>query len=129
MSDNENEKKYKEILKDASVSIGTWDFSGTRKQKYPEVGKVAAVGEKELVSVFKTVGADVFPVTDAVNTAETLKDLTERDYSVILMTEKAASQAAPIIEALNGRCFPIILNMQNGMERLQKIIHKAVGTV
>ena len=57
--------------------------------------EIAVVGSLDVISIFKSVGLDVFEVNDKVSTNQTLSSLIN-DYKIILVTD----DFAPFIEEI-----------------------------
>jgi len=89
----------------------------------------AAVGEKSIITSFKTIGAEIFPCCDVYKLRATIKKLCEDNYTLILVTEKEYSQLV-----IPQGVYPIILPIPNGVEqlnigeqRIKDFKHKSIG--
>ena len=65
-------------------------------------GKIAVIGDKNIVQVFKTFGADVFP------SEHSIEDIAGKEYAVILTTENELYKTG-------DKPYPIILPIPNGV--------------
>ena len=97
--------------------------------------KIAALGEKDIMLIFKAIGADVFPVFDLEEAGSNLKKIAREDYAIIFITETIAIQLDPIIRQYSDKVKPSIvvipgLGERNNyaVEALRRAIIKAVGT-
>ena len=120
-----------EILHDASVVIGNWDLTGQVGHKVTD--KIAVIGDKDCVFVFKGLGVDVFSYTHPHKVRKIVKELVEKNYAIILITEREA-EAADVFDIPGAGPYPIIVPIPNGigksgygLSRVQKNIAKAVG--
>lgn len=98
--------------------------------------KMAAVGDRESILIFKAFGVDVF----AVEEKETLQNkklvnrLANEGYAVILMTEQVAEHLSDVLEHFSREKLPAILLIpssggQLGLaeEIMRKNVERAVG--
>ena len=131
----ERSEERGEILRDASVVIGNWDFTATRRLEQPFVGKIAAIGDKNVVFAFKSIGAEIYPFTADNKIKKTIKELIEQKCAIILITEREAEQINDYLNTLSDKAYPIILPIPNGvggsgygLSRVNEHIIKAVGS-
>jgi len=97
--------------------------------------KIAAFGEKDIMLIFKAIGADVFPVYDLEEAGSNLKKIAREDYAIIFITETIAIKLDHIIRQYSDKVRPSIvvipgLGERNNyaVETLRQAIIKAVGT-
>lgn len=97
--------------------------------------KVAVMGDRDSIYGFAAVGFCPFPVTDTEEAAKVLKDLAEKDYAVIYITEAYASDLEREIAHYSGMLLPAIIpipgisaNTGIGMETVRVQVERAVGT-
>lgn len=97
--------------------------------------KIAAFGEKDIMLIFKAIGADVFPVYDLEEAGNNLKKIAREDYAIIFITETIAVKLDHIIRQYSDKVRPSIvvipgLGERNNyaVETLRQAIIKAVGT-
>ncbi len=97
--------------------------------------KIAAFGEKDIMLIFKAIGADVFPVFDLEEAAINLKKIIKDDYGIIFITETIAVKLDHIIKQYSDKVKPSIvvipgLGERNNyaVESLRQAIIKAAGT-
>ena len=60
--------------------------------------KIAALGESDIMLIFKAIGADVYPVestTDTGDADDLLKKIIREGYGIIFMTETVAAEMKP----------------------------------
>ena len=97
--------------------------------------KIAAVGDKDSVLGFSSIGVEVFCETDQRALLKLIHDLAEEEYGVIFITEQAAELASLEIERLSESVLPAIIpipgvrgNNGTGMKNLKEFVEKAVGS-
>ena len=97
--------------------------------------KIAVIGEKDVICVWKAVGAEIFPYTHANKIKETVKDLAAKQYKIILITENEARESNDFLDEFSDQAYPIIIPIPNGVENLgfgqklvQQYIAKAIGS-
>jgi vacuolar-type H+-ATPase subunit F/Vma7 len=98
------------------------------------VGKIAAIGENDIIEPLKMVGVDIFPAK-ADNAKEVLLDTVKKGYSVILITENTIVGIEELFLKLSLRPMPSIIPIPGkgkskgfAYTRLRELIKKAVGT-
>ena len=98
--------------------------------------KMAVIGDKESVLIFKAFGADVFDVeeTEAVANRKLVNRLARSGYMLILITEQVAIHIEEDLEYYQENVVPAILIIPSGegsigmAERLMKQnVERAVG--
>jgi V/A-type H+-transporting ATPase subunit F len=100
--------------------------------------KVAAFGEKDVISIFKSTGVDIFPVNgdkDIISEAEDrLRQLVSEGYGIIFMTETIALKLDNLVREYANEIKPSIvvipgLGKRNNyaVNNLRRAIIKAVG--
>jgi len=97
--------------------------------------KIAAVGNKDTILIFKALGVEVFYETEAEGLRETMKKLVAAEYPIILITEQEAMKISDYIDARAAIAYPIILPIPDGVapsnygnERIMQKIEKAIGS-
>lgn len=97
--------------------------------------KIAVLGDRDSIYGFAAVGLEPFPVTDPEQAAEMLKDLSEKDYAVIYITEALAAKLEKEIAYFQDRDLPAIIlipgisgNTGNGMYSVKRSVERAVGS-
>src|SRR4030065_1329157 len=100
--------------------------------------KVAAFGEKDIISIFKSAGIYIFPVKgdkEKISEAEDrLKQLVSEGYGIIFMTETIALKLDDLLKEYVNETVPSIVVIPGLGERndyavnnLRRAIIKAVG--
>lgn len=77
--------------------------------------KIAAVGNKDAVSIFKSLGIDVFYSSDEDELRNIMKKLVAREYLIILITEQEAMKIEDYIVTRGLHPYPIILPIPDGV--------------
>ena len=96
--------------------------------------RIAVIGERDSILAFKALGMDVFPCTETLNIKAIIRDLSEQEYSIILITENEAEKVEDYINRMKKQPYPIILpipdgahNTSFGMKKMYENIEKAIG--
>lgn len=97
--------------------------------------KIAVLGDRDSIYGFAALGLDVFPVTDSEKGARTLRDLAERDYAVIFITEALAKELEAELDRYRESPLPAIIpipgvngNTGMGIAMVKKSVEQAVGS-
>ena len=97
-------------------------------------GKVAVIGEKQIVTAFKAIGFDTFFADSALAATDILRTLVkEAVYAVIFITEDVAAQMNDTLEILKSRSYPIVVPLPSltpngyGMDCIKKDVEMAIG--
>ena len=97
--------------------------------------KIAAIGDRESVSGFKTIGMDVFSPFDKDECRILLKELCQGEYAAIYITEEFAVCCDDIIKKYDESVTPAIIlipgvknNTGHGMRQVNISVEKAVGS-
>ena len=96
--------------------------------------KIAVIGDKDSILAFKAVGADVFPIKNYFDAAETMKKLA-RSYAIVFVTEDIAENISDIIDRYKTRPYPAVIPIPGaagsngyGMCGISKNVEKAIGS-
>lgn len=85
--------------------------------------KIAVIGSSDSVLIFKSVGCDVFGVSNEHNTRNALnKAITE--YKVIMITDNFAPYVEDIIQDSKLSSYPAILVIPSGTEKSDYALNK-----
>lgn len=97
--------------------------------------KAAAVGSRESVSGFASLGISVFFKTEPAEVSRLIQRLAQNDFAVIFITEAAAAGVRDTIDKFRSRKLPAIIlipgvnsNTGEGMRNLHQSVEKAVGS-
>ncbi len=97
--------------------------------------KIAAMGDKDSIYGFASLGLAVFPVTQAHEAKLTIKKLADSEYAVIYITEKLLSLIPEEIERYKDSPLPCIIpipgvngNTGIGMKNVSRSVEQAVGS-
>ena len=97
--------------------------------------KIAAIGDKNSIYGFASLGITIFPVDDSAQAVKILRNLAETGYGVIFITENIASQIQNEINRYNDEALPAIIpipgvygNTGMGMEQVSSFVERAVGS-
>ncbi|MEO0234520.1 MAG: V-type ATP synthase subunit F [candidate division WOR-3 bacterium] len=96
--------------------------------------KIGAIGENDVMLIFKAIGVDVFPVEKTEEASEILNKLVKSGYGIIFITESLAKSLDNQIKKYLSLPLPSIVVLPGLKERndyaielLRKSIIKAVG--
>ena len=97
--------------------------------------KIAAMGDRDSIFGFASIGLDVFPEDKMDSPALTLHRLVDSGYAVIYMTEALAEKLEPELEQYKDKQLPVIVpipgitgNRGMGMKAIKKSVERAVGS-
>lgn len=98
------------------------------------MNKIAVIGDKDSILGFKSLGLDVFFASNAEVTTENIIKCADEGYSVIFITEQAASEVKNTIDKYKAVPFPAIILIPNnkgtlgmGLASIRENVEKAVG--
>ena len=98
------------------------------------MSKVAVIGQRDSILIFKGLGISIFSVKDGEEASRTLATIAQDDYAAIFITEDLAEEVEEIMRDLRERPFPTVTFIPGtrgtrglGMERLRNNVRKAVG--
>ena len=96
--------------------------------------KIGAIGENDVMLIFKAVGVEVFPVENKQDASQILSKLAKEGYAVIFITESVALSIDADIKKYASKMLPSVvvvpgLKERNNyaLEKLRQSIIKAVG--
>ncbi len=97
-------------------------------------GKVAVIGEKQIVTAFRAIGFSTFFADTPLAATDILRSLVkDGSYMVIYITEDIAEGMNEVLEALKNRPYPIVVPLPSlsksgyGMECIKKDVERAIG--
>lgn len=97
--------------------------------------KIAAIGDRDSIYGFASLGISIFPVDDTIAAAKTLRRISESGYAVIYITENLASQLQTELDRYKDEPLPAIIpipgvsgNTGIGMKQVSQFVERAVGS-
>lgn len=97
--------------------------------------KIAAIGDRDSIYGFSSLGISIFPVDDNLEAMKTIRKMSENGYAVIFITEKLASQISTEIDRYKDEPLPAIIpipgvsgNTGIGMKQVSQFVERAVGS-
>jgi len=97
--------------------------------------KIAAMGDKDSIYGFASLGLQIFPVDEPLAAVKLLRKIVEGEYAVIYITELLASQITEEIDRYRELPLPAIIqipgvkgNTGMGMKNVSKSVEQAVGS-
>lgn len=96
--------------------------------------KIAVIGAHESIYGFAALGLEIYPVQDEDEGRKVLKEVADRDYAVIYITEEMAAKLTDEIDKYRERYLPAIIqipgvmgNTGAGIKNVKKSVEQAVG--
>ena len=96
--------------------------------------KIGVIGDRESVLGFKAVGLSVFPCDEPEEAGHILKDIAEKDFAIIYITEQLFQHLGEITERYTDSRLPAIIPIPGkdgslgiGMDSVKKAVERAVG--
>jgi V/A-type H+/Na+-transporting ATPase subunit F len=97
--------------------------------------KIALIGSAVSVAGFRALGVDVYDVARPQEALEVWNNVDPGEYAVIFVTEELLPALEEELELFDYRAMPIISvippatgGIGSGLERLRRLVEKAVGT-
>lgn len=97
--------------------------------------KIAAIGDKDSVYGFASLGLSIFPVDDPQVAIKTIRKIVDGGFAVIYITELLASQITAELDRYRELPLPVIVpipgvkgNTGLGMKSVSKSVEQAVGS-
>lgn len=97
--------------------------------------KIAAMGDRDSIYGFASLGISIFPIDDSQEAVKTLRKISENGYAVIFITEGLASQIPAEIDRYKDMPLPAIIpipgvsgNTGMGMKQVSSFVERAVGS-
>ena len=97
--------------------------------------KIAAMGDKDSIYGFASLGVSIFPANDATEGIRILRRLADAEYGVVYITEQLASMIPEELERFASKSLPAIIpipgvrgNTGLGFDNVSKFVEKAVGS-
>lgn len=97
--------------------------------------KIAAMGDKDSIYGFASIGLEIFPVIDSQEAIQTLRKIVDSGYAVIYITEQLATQIESELDRYRSLPIPAIIpipgvsgNTGLGMRNVSKSVEQAVGS-
>lgn len=97
--------------------------------------KIAAMGDKDSIYGFASIGLEIFPVDDPQVAIRTLRKIVDGGYAVIYITEHLATQIESELDRYRSLTTPAIIpipgvtgNTGLGMRSVSMSVEQAVGS-
>jgi len=97
--------------------------------------KIAAMGDRDSIYGFASIGLDIFPEDKMDDPTTTLRTLVDSGYAVIYITESLAERLQDELEQYKSKQLPVIVpipgisgNKGMGMKAIGRAVEKAVGS-
>ena len=96
-------------------------------------GKMAIVGDGDIINFFKAAGVDSFPAENEAKAKEVLRRVA-KDYQIIFLTEELARPLAEFLKRFDEEPYPVVLSIPSkngstgyGDEMLKSAMERALG--
>lgn len=96
--------------------------------------RVAVIGDKDSVLMFKALGVDVYTAVDGEDAKKLVKKLAQENFGIIFITEDFAAKIQDTIDKYREEMTPAIILIPSnkedfglGMADINKSVEKAVG--
>lgn len=96
--------------------------------------KVAIVGDKDSIFIFKVLGIEIFSCNNGDEARKIIDKLAMKDYSIIFVTENIASQIIDTIDRYQKKYTPAVVLIPSsqgslgiGIKKINDNVEKAVG--
>ena len=97
--------------------------------------RIAAIGDKNSIYGFASLGITIFPVESSTQAVKTIRNIAENGYGVIFITENIAAEIQNELGRYNDEALPAIIpipgvygNTGFGMEQVSSFVERAVGS-
>lgn len=97
--------------------------------------KIAAMGDKDSVYGFASIGLEIFCIDEPKEAAKALRMMAQENYAVVFITEALAAQIQGEIEKYSNSVSPAVIlipgvsgNTGDGLNNLGKMVEQAVGS-
>ena len=98
-------------------------------------GKIAVVGDKDLILAFKAISMETFCASDKEEGEKVIRQLAKNNYAVIFVTEDLAAQMDELLTKYKVRAYPAIIPIPTsaksngyGMKGIRADVERAIGT-
>ena len=99
------------------------------------MNNIAAMGDRDSIYGFASIGLSIFPVADSTEGAKTFRQLCKGEYAVIYITESLAAELEDEIANVAENMYPAVIlipgiygNTGRGLIEVRKSVEKAVGS-
>ncbi len=97
--------------------------------------KIAAIGDKDSIYGFASIGLEIHPADDAKTAQHLLRKMSEERYAVVFLTEQLASQLGDALDKYRTQPVPAVIlipgvsgNTGEGMRSISRSVEQAVGS-
>ena len=96
--------------------------------------KVCAIGDFDTISMFQSLGIQVYPVEQISEARTIFEQVVKEGYHVIFLTEKMAEQMSDMLDRINLNWTPMVALVPDyhgstgyAFERVRETVKKAIG--
>ena len=97
--------------------------------------KIAAMGDKDSITGFASIGLEIYPVTDPREALRELRRMSEEDYAVVFITEALSLSLGAELDRYRERAVPAVIlipgvsgNTGEGLRSISRSVEQAVGS-
>ena len=84
-------------------------------------GKIAVIGDKDLILAFKAIGMDVFSA-DTESEAEKLVKQLAKEYAIIFITEDLAEKIDQVLAKYKTKAYPVIIPIPSSFIQIDELV-------
>lgn len=99
------------------------------------MSKIAVIGSDDSLDVYRAVGFDTFLRTSPIDASHLLRELAEKEYAVVYITEDLYKAMDTAVSRYSYRCVPAVISLPgiggtdgSGMSALERAVKLAVGS-
>lgn len=99
------------------------------------MSRIAVLGDIDSIYGFGALGFDTFPFTEPADAAKKLRELADKGYGIIYITESLADRLDEVIDSYREAILPAIIlipgisgNTGKGILSVKKSVEQAVGS-
>ena len=97
--------------------------------------KIAAMGDKDSIYGFASIGLEIFPADDPKEAVRLLRRLSEERYAAVFLTEALAAQMGTELDRYREKAVPAVIlipgvsgNTGEGLRSISRSVEQAVGS-
>ena len=97
--------------------------------------KIAAMGDKDSIYGFASIGLEIFPADDTREATRLLRRLSEEKYAAVFLTESLAAQMGTELDRYREQAVPAVIlipgvsgNTGEGLRSISRSVEQAVGS-
>ena len=95
--------------------------------------RIGIIGDPDSILAFKAIGVETFGVSTGVEAKAYIKEMTQKKFKVIFVTEKIAMEIEEFLQKYKSMTYPAIIPIPSGeptgfgMKGIRRDMEKAIG--